>query len=226
MNVGYRPDKLVLFDWNGVLDTTDFEHDYNYQQLMRDSVRYAFDLFPHITEDDIWREINKVEYFTLNHDAPNETMYKLQLADKFARMFDGCIDPNLQVRKFIKFHLSHMKYIPYYKDVALLEYDVKKWCKVGICSDLAWIDHQRLKLQIDTEMLDYAFLSYEIMKTKAAGDIFEYIEEMTKMKGESILLIDDTQFCCDQAAKFGWKAYRCHRGDVSGMKVAIRDFLS
>lgn len=218
--------KLVLFDWGGVIDTTDFEHSYNYRTVMVDAFRAAYKLHSDdYPDDEVWDMLQDAEYYDLSHDGENETTFKEILREKFYKMLPTKQPPMGYIDEYMRYSLSHFKFVQYYKDIIEFQYELAKKCSVGIMSDLNWLDAHRLREQIDLGRFDYVFLSYLCGASKRIGDLYRYVERETGRTGKSIMLIDDRFENIEKAKQLGWNTYECKEHDIVGITSAVSSFL-
>lgn len=217
--------KLVLFDWGGVADTTDFENKYNFKQLMCDAIRYAFDIRIDYTDEEIWNDLQRVEYFKLSHDAENMVQFQDQLKQIIKKVFHS-EDYSEAIQNYCEYTKSHHKFIAYNEDIIFLQYETRARCKTGMLTDLTWLDAFRIREQYDLNRFDYTFLSYLIGKSKRECDVYLYVEHETGIKGGNILFIDDMEENVKAAEQLGWQTYLYKGQGCSGIKSAIDAFLS
>lgn len=218
--------KLVLFDWGGVVDNTDFEHSYNYKQMMIDALRHCYHFsIEDYSDDELWEIMENANFHQLCHDGNNEVTFRDMLTEKCMEMFPVHQPPHGRNDEYISYIMSHHKYIPYYKDIVEFEYSVADKCLIGIMSDLNWHDGFRIREQMDLYKFDYAFLSYACGASKRVGDLYRYVENETGIHGDRILLIDDRQVNLDNAKKLNWQTYKCGEHDLIGITGAVSSFL-
>ena len=216
-------DKVILFDWGGVVDSTDFENKYCYNQLYCDAIRYAFELPMSYTDEQIWKYLNGHKYYMTSHDAPNEVVFNRMCREIFRDLHpDNMYDA---IEKYKEYTLAHQNKITYWQDIIDIEYETAKWCKTGIMSDLSWLDGHRLRYQIDLDKFEYLFLSYEVGCTKRDGDLFAHVNNALGRSQLKVLLIDDMRENCKRAIQLGWANYQAKEHDVEGIQKAINTFL-
>lgn len=218
--------KVVLFDWGGVVDNSDLQNSYNYKQLMIDATRYAVNIPIAITDNAVWDYISNAGIFELSKTCKDENSYKFGLDKMLKKVgYDAWLDNNTAVKRYIQYTLNHFKYIPYYKDIASLEEETGKRCKIGVLSDQNWLEGRRMSAQLNLSVYDYVFRSYEIGLVKSDGGLIKYVNEVIDIEPIDILLIDDYYPNIEHARNIGWCTYRCGEGDYDGIKSAINTFL-
>lgn len=132
---------------------------------------------------------------------------------------------NYTREEFILTYDSEYEKIEFFKDIIDILYDTKKYCNIGILSNLPKMDFKRLKRQIDLKRLDYVWLSYEIGIAKPNPKIYEVVEQTTGINPNNILFIDDDSVNITEAAKRGWNTLCASGSDKDIIKKAIDNFL-
>ena len=221
--------KIVIFDWGGVVDNTCFETKYNFYQLMIDAARVATHVSHSYSDEAVWSMLNHAGYGRMSTGYPDRDSFEEALATKLLGMGDikSHLDAALAATNFIKFTLSHFKFIPYYDDIVRLEYETGERCKIALMSDLCWLEACRLHDQIDTTKFDHVFESYLCGCTKVKdGGLFPYVQKEINMPPHRVLFIDDVEANIAKASKIGWNTYRCKEHDYVGISNAINMFLN
>lgn len=219
--------KLVLFDWGGVIDTTDFEKHYSYRRIMIDAARYALNIGHGISDDVIWNMLMDGGYVDLSRSAKTNKEYRYGLRKVLEKMYLHSNTSSIITasERFIDYSLSHYKYVVHYEDILYYIYGLRVLCEVGLVSDVNWLEAHRLRSQVELSLLDYSFLSYEIGKTKGGGTLLDYVNECVEKKPENILFIDDYEPNVKAAQAIGWNAYKCGEHDTDGIKAVVSKFL-
>ena len=97
--------------------------------------------------------------------------------------------------------------------------------KIAICSNLTIIDKKRLDIQVNTNLLDYIFLSCDISIRKPQTEIYEYIEKQTNIQPENILLIDDNEKNIEKAKERNWNVCYATGHELTKIASSVYKFL-
>ena len=136
-------DKLILFDWGNIVES--FETGY--------TLKDAFDdLFKSLgyKQNDALEKIRKykitsIKDMKLLEEAYEEIKKELKLTGTF--------------NDFIEKYDYYLNKIDYYTDVRDYEISLRKYCKIGILSNLLILDKKRLDKEVGLSNYDYIFLS-------------------------------------------------------------------
>jgi putative hydrolase of the HAD superfamily len=177
--------KLILFDFGGVL----IDYSNSFQTASKESgipIEYLDTAFDN-NEDDI----------TVGKISPNDIY---QLAVK-----DSGIEADIEydfVNSWVKDYITIK---PAYNLLLELSEDYL----IGILSNTYKdIIEQTIKSKkIPNIKYSYIFESCEIGYKKPNKQIFKYVEENTKLRGEEIFFIDDRQDFLDTAEEFKWNTF-------------------
>lgn len=223
-NENRNEDKLILFDWGGIVDSIDYDNKYCYTRLYCDALRFSFDLPDDYTDKMLWEYLNSHEYYMTSHDAPNEVIFDTMCRDIFSELQTADLHTAIELYK--EYTLSHQYKVAHWRDIIGLEYDALNQCKCGIMSDLSWLDGHRIAYQIGLDKFDYVFLSYAVGCTKRAGDLFAHVNREIGRGKLDVLLIDDMSENLEKAEQLGWSVYLAKEHDYKGIKSVINQFLN
>ena len=203
-------DKLILFDWGNIVES--FETGYTLTNAFNDlfkSLGYK--------EDNILSKITKykitsIKDMNLLEEAYDEIKKDLNLTGSF--------------KDFVEKYDYYLNKIDYYTDVRDYEISLKKYCKIGILSNLLILDKKRLDKEVGLSNYDYIFLSFELGLRKPDIRIYEEVQKRLPFKKENILFIDDKEKNVLKAKEFGWNAEVAKGTELDKIKRICNEFLS
>ena len=102
---------------------------------------------------------------------------------------------------------------------------MKEKCKIGILSNLSYLDKQRLDKQVNLKQFDYVWLSFELKCRKPDEKIYKIVEEDCKINPEDILFIDDCKENIETAKKLGWNTCNAYGYELDKIKEKVEKFL-
>ena len=108
----------------------------------------------------------------------------------------------------------------------MLAHNIKNYCKIGILSNLTYLDKKRLDMQVDLEKFDYVWLSFEIEARKPNEKIYKFVEDDCKIAPGNILFIDDHSQNIEAAKQRGWKVCQAYGYEIEKIKDCINKFLN
>ncbi len=211
--------KLVLFDWEGVI-LRKYPQPHSSKEAIINTIKFFNNS---LTEDDAYTAYRatlkdeKGVYVSQYNDDINITKWFERLKEK----------SNLTAEKadfYNKFEEEFLKTEPY-KDVVELIHSLKEKCNVGVFSDLILYCGKALDKQVDFNTLDYVFLSYETGLLKTDIKAFENVEKITKIEPENILFIDDNDFNLENARNRGWNTCLAEGFEIEKINKEINKFL-
>lgn len=218
--------KVVLFDWGGVIDSTDHDNSYTSKKVLIDALRHAYHFeLSCCSDDEIWDRLYEYKYYELNKGFNSRTEFKQKLKEIFYSMYPVTKPPEGCLTEFIEYSLQHYKYVRYYQDIIDFIYSLKFKCEIGLMSDVDWLGTNRLTDQVDLNKFDYVLLSCEQNAIKYDGSLFEVADHKINLPDRNIMLIDDKQNSVDWAIKHNWQTYKCGEHDIIGIKSAVSSFL-
>lgn len=217
--MSYNPEKIVIFDWGGIVEShKDGEN--NYFKIIIEIIKI---INPNINENEIislWKKCN------LDEKGKNILVCKdfIDIENWFNRV-KNAFKLNCDLETFNQIYQKEFEYVDYYKNVIQLEYETKKRCKIGILSNLIFLDKERLSKQLELNKYDYVWLSFELGELKPDNRIYEIVEDDCKLKPQNILFIDDSERNIITAKNRGWNVYNSFGYEINKIKEAIENFL-
>ena len=217
----YNKDKIVIFDWGGIVESHKKGENNYFETIVRiiKSLNSDFNNKEEILK--LWgrclyNEENMI-LSTLNNVEDFSNWY-IRLKNTFKLKCD--------FNTFNKIYQKEFEKVDYYKDVIELEYNTKTKCKIGILSNLIFIDKDRLDKQVALSKYDYVWLSFEIGAVKPNNKVYEIVEKECNIKPKNILFIDDEEKNILTATSRGWNTCNCFGYEIEKIKSAIDNFLN
>ena len=205
-------DKLVIFDWGGVIESHS-EGEYNlYKAIESILKRFNTDLE---SENNLGKRYVK---FLVNKKE-DETR------DSFTRVKEE-FNLNCTREEFESAYEGEFNKIEYYKDVVEFIHSIKKYCKIGILSNLGKRDKNRLDKQVDLKQFDYVWLSFELKVNKPKEEIYKIVEEECKLESDKILFIDDAEENLIIPKQMGWNVLQASGHELEIIKKNVFKFLN
>lgn len=217
-------DKIVMFDWNGLIDAPDTAPSFNYLDLRKFATCIAGGL--PIDKGDIILET----YDRCFKSAGDPNTYS---RDEYKNWLQH-LASELRVRDIYKFADAIYKIFEmYYKRVTFdaemikVEQIVSNQCSIGLISDIPHTGFERLRFQTKDINYSVAYISCIERRSKERGDLFEHAAKGLNYEPKNILYVDDRQYLLDKAAeKHGWSTLLHTYGNTKATLQAITDFLS
>ena len=217
----YNKDKIVIFDWGGIVESHKKGENNYFETIVRiiKSLNSDFNNKEEILK--LWGRClcdeKGVSISTLNNVKDFNKWYS-RLKNTFNLKCD--------LVNFNRIYQKEFEKVDYYKDVVELEYNTKTKCKIGILSNLIFIDKERLDKQVDLSKYDYVWLSFEIGAVKPNNKVYEIVEKECNIKPKNILFIDDEEKNILTAKSRGWNTCNCFGFEIEKIKSKINDFLN
>ncbi len=208
-------EKIILFDWGGVVESPDLEYD-----TIRDCLYYCG--YYNVDSNSVYNEYHKydsagfIDAIT-NEEDLNKELYRFLSAYSDSVTIDD-------INKYKEVYRIHMASNPYYKEVSEYISSLKGKCKLGLLSNVSLMDKDRQMKHMDYSVFDYRFISCELGMRKPNREIYEYVNNT--LKNYEILFIDDREINLSIPKELGWKTYCANSGgDLNGIKNACETFL-
>jgi len=215
-------EKLVIFDWGGVIEShKDGEYSYKiiYKNILK---RIGVKEIPKDFLEKIYScnyDENGVHIFAEdNNDKLNEYIKRIYNAFNLNCSKEDIIS-------FKQIYLDEFNKTYYYKDVSNIIKDISNYCYVGVLSNLILLDEYRIRRQIDFNDLDFIWLSFKMRMHKPKEEIFLKVLDECKFNPKDILFLDDSIDNLKIAHKLGFKTYLVNGYDFNNIKKTIDDFL-
>ena len=132
---------------------------------------------------------------------------------------------NTTYEKFVEEITNNYKKIDKYDKVVEFIYSLKDKAKLCLFSDLIFVCYEALAKQIDLNVFDQVFLSYEEGYVKTYVDAFINVDTKLNRNGQEVLFIDNNSLNISNAKKVGWNTFQATGDDIDKIKEAVNDFL-
>lgn len=202
--------KLILFDWGGIVES----HTTGY--TCQDAFNDLFKTCGYDSNNNIFSSLGKYQLSSIPTIEDFENVYK-EMAKEF--------NFKTTFPEFVEKYKEIFDRIDYHKDVSEYEKSLKDKCYIGILSNLAIFDKERLDKQVDLSQYDYVFLSYEMNCRKPSREIYEKVSEKLPFDSKDILFIDDRQDNIDMAKEFGWNTLKASGLELEKIKECCENFI-
>lgn len=213
-------DKIVIFDWGGVIMHKDPVDNNDKQAIIRTIKSFNHDL----SDDEAWSVyINTlVDENGIYISRQNDEQSIMKWIDRLNSVghFNASVEDFS--RKFIEEHLK----VDYYKDLVEYIHSLKEKCKIAIFSDLIYCCYPVLDNQVDLSRFDYVWLSYLTHVRKNEETAFKIVEQDLQVSSSNIMFIDDTSVNIENAKKRGWNTCQAFGYELDKIKTSIEQFLS
>lgn len=201
-----KKNKLVLFDWGGIVE----------KHAGRNGMYEQFNGF--LSELGLLGKTDLKEY----------SLGKIGSLEKIELVFkELCHRFNLDItfEEFLKTYYKYFDNIDYFKDVSMYEKSLKDKCYIGVLSNISVLDKSRIDKQLNLKEYDYVFLSFEIEEVKPNKEIYEYVLNNVPFKDSDILFLDDVQENINAALSLGINACLVKGEDLDNIKSCVNRFL-
>ena len=213
-------DKIVIFDWGGVIMHKHPVDNNDKQAIIRTIKSFNQDL----SDDEAWSVyINTlIDENGIYISRQNDEQSIMKWIDRLNSV--GHFNTSVEdfSRKFIEEHLK----VDYYKDLVEYIHSLKEKCKIAIFSDLIYCCYPVLDNQVDLSRFDYVWLSYLTHVRKNEETAFQIIEQDLQVSSSNIMFIDDTSVNIENAKKRGWNTCQAFGYELDKIKTSIEQFLS
>lgn len=214
-----QENKIIIFDWGGVIESHR-EGEYNIYNAIESIVKRLTD--NKITGDIIhsWESCNFISKDHMISETSNIDDIKLwfnNIKNKF----------NLECtfEDFVQVYKEEYMKVYFYKDVVEYAHSLKKKCKIGILSNLGYLDKERIDKQVHLNMFDYIWLSFELECRKPDAIIYEKVEKDIEYDKSNILFIDDKKENIEAASECGWNTCLAYGYELDKIKKGVEEFL-
>ena len=208
--------KMVIMDWGGVIDN-DNNSINGWKARTKSIIRRLGN-----SDDEIstWAtfDVDDKKYNICEINDNN-------LLDKWISNVITKYSLSCNKEEFLDVYKEEYANVIYYKDIIEILYKTKKYCQIGILSNLTKLDKDRLGKQVDFSKLDYVGLSFELGEIKPNDKIYELVEEQTNIEPNNILFIDNRIDNINAARKRGWNTLLATGEDSELIENKIKEFV-
>lgn len=210
-------DKLVLFDWGGVVT--------NHENNLREYEEARYRVINHFNKDISFEEVNK-RWINKSIDGKNiDSITDIEEFIKWFELLKSSIGFVSSFDDFKKAYEEEFSKISYYKDVANFANNLSSLCETGILSNLSILERNRISAQYDLSKFNYIFFSHEIGLVKPDKNIFLYVLNSVHKNPQDILLVDDDAKNIEVAKEMGFNTLKATGRELDFIKSEINKFL-
>lgn len=202
-----KKNKLILFDWGGIVENHNGENG-------------TFALWKKFLSNIGLNNLNDLGEYSLSE---KKCMNDLEIIYNDLKNKYGL---KITFQNFIDEYINTLKDVDYFKDVSEYEKSLKDECFIGILSNLCILDYERIEKQLNLKEYDYVFLSYELGIKKPNREIYKYVINHVPFDKENILFLDDVSKNVESAIAEGIKAKQVNGSDLNYIKSCVNEFLN
>ncbi len=212
-----KKDKIVIFDWGGVIAEQGEIDEILYQLFLR--------LKTPLNKEELlkrYKECIKDERY------PNiNTLNDIKEIEKWYERVKKATQIDVDIKTFEEINAKEFAKHNYHKDLVEYMYSLKERCYIGLLSNLMWISPNTLFTHIDKNKIDYLWLSYKMGTRKPEDKIYELVEkDIPDIKPENIFFIDDQKRNVEMAKKRNWKGCTATGAELDKIKENVEKFLN
>lgn len=218
----FNKEKIVIFDWGGIVESH-FEDEYNYCTAKVDIINRLNEQTKLIDKNAIIKKWNEC-----NSDENGKYISEVNSEEDIQKWFERVkLKFNLECsyEQFYEVYQEESHKIVYYKNVVDFAHSLKDKCKIGILSNLAPIDKERIDNHYNLSKFDFVWLSFELNCRKPNEKIYSIVEEELNIPKENILFIDDVTENINVAKKRGWNTCLATGLELDKIKESVYEFL-
>lgn len=209
--------KLIVFDWGGVIDSHRAEESNVFSAIIRVMKRMGCKLDNELIIQKYNNcAYNRIHIGTINDSCQIKKWYQMIKSDfELSGTFD----------EFVSVYEEEYSKVYFYKEIIELINELQNKCQLGILSNLIYLDKSRLNSQVNLSRFDYVWLSFELGYIKPQPEIYKIVENDCQLAVKDILFIDDNTENIQMAQKRGWYTCQSYGYELDKIKKAIYDFL-
>lgn len=212
-------DKLVIFDWGGVI-LNEYSDVNNLQQVIIRTIKKYNQTLSDDEAFNIYQE-TLLDEKGINISTQNDEKSKLNWVKRIAKK----AKVDIPYEDFINTCSIECQKASSYSDVVKYIYSLKDKCKVGLLSNIIFTYYDALNNQIDLSKLDYVWLSYQIHQRKPDVEAFIKVENDIDILPKNILFIDDKMRNLNVAKSRGWNICCANGNELEKIKDTVEKFL-
>lgn len=221
--MNYNENKIVIFDWGGVVESH-LQSEYNCYSAKVDIINRLNEQTKALDTDTICKK-----WIECNYDENDKCISEVNSKEDIHKWFERIklkFDLKCDYNEFYQVYQEESDKIKYYKDVVDFAHSLKNECKIGILSNLADIDKERIDKHYNLSKFDYVWLSFELGYRKPKKEIYEIVANDCKLNPNNILFIDDVEENLEIPKKIGWKVIQATGHDLEKIKNKVYEFLN
>ena len=214
--------KIIIFDWGGVI-LKEFPNHYCDRDAVIDTVKKF--------NSDLSNEEAYNVYLKTLRDENGRIIITLNDADDKYNWYERIKDRgnlNAEYDEFVNEFTENYKKIDKYEEVVNYIYSLKNRAKLYLFSDLIFTCYESLQKQIDLNIFEDVFLSFEEGYEKLDINAFLNVNNKINYPDENkeILFIDNTKINIENAKKVGWNTCLATGDEMNKIVTTINNFLN
>lgn len=146
----YNKNKIVIFDWGGVVESHR-KGEYNGDVAVENLIK-------HFNQKENENIVER--YYNSSRELGIKDIKNIK-EDKWFEQIKKEFDLKCTAEEFYNYYIKEFDNVEYYKDVVRYEHSLKEKCKIGILSNLYYLDKQRIDKQVELKKFDYVWLSFD-----------------------------------------------------------------
>lgn len=220
IKIEHSHNKIVIFDWGGVIENHK-NRKYNIYEAILKIIKHFNVNMPN---DEIITKYLSCE--TDNSNKSINTYNNIKDIEKWFTRIKTIFNINCTFRYFMKIYNEEFAKVEYNLKLVELAHSIKKYCDIGLLSNLSLLDKERLNSQVDLKKFDYVWLSFELGIIKPNKKIYKIVERDCKLEPNNILFIDDSYENIKVAKTRKWNTLQATGDEFNKIKSEIFRFLN
>lgn len=212
-------DKIIIFDWGGVILKEYPEHYCDQDAIIETIKKFNNNL----TDNDAYQlyldtlkdENNRIISIFNDYESKYKWYERIHNNGKL----------NTTYEEFINEFTYNYNKIDKYEEVVNYIYTLKDKTNLVLFSDLIFACFSALENTINLNIFDKIFLSYEEGYVKSNIEAFINVEKKLNIKAKNILFIDNNENNINNAKKRGWNTCLAFGYELDKIKNTVDEFL-
>ena len=212
-------DKIIIFDWGGVILKEYPEHYCDQDAIIETIKKFNNNL----TDNDAYQlyldtlkdENNRIISIFNDYESKYKWYERIHNNGKL----------NTTYEEFINEFTYNYNKIDKYEEVVNYIYTLEDKTNLVLLSDLIFACFSALENTINLNIFDKIFLSYEEGYVKSNIEAFINVEKKLNIKAENILFIDNNENNINNAKKRGWNTCLAFGYELDKIKNTVDEFL-
>ncbi len=210
--------KIVIFDWGGVVES----HENNMEELMQIRVDTIKRFNESLSREEILSRWTNITTKGNNAGAVSD----IKEIKEWLALIERNMEIDVPLAEFVSTYNEEGRKIKYYKDVVEYAHSIKEECQIAILSNLLPIDKDRIDYQYDLSKFNHVYLSFEIGLRKPDSKIYEHVTKDLNVNPKDILFIDDDKDNITAAKEYGWNTCEAFGYELDKIKTSVKNFLN
>lgn len=214
-----KQEKIVIFDWGGVIESHK-EGEYNFLIAIESIIKRFNNNIDSYDIIKLWESCDFV--------SDNRQISETANIEEIMLWFNNIktkFNLKCTFEEFCNIYQEEYMKVHHYKDVVDYAHSLKDKCKIGILSNLGYLDKERIDKQVNLSMFDYVWLSFDLGCCKPDEIIYKKVEKDLELDTNNILFIDDNLENIEIAKKRGWNTCQAFGYELDKIKESVDNFL-